>query len=214
MREIFKMETNILLSDLLRPKRISDLNLPIGIAASLERMEKANCPMNFIFYGAPGIGKTSAARILIQNSDVFELNGSFNNGDKTTQKAIEQFASHLSLEGKPKVVFIDEADYVTKEVQAGLRYIIERFSNTTRFILTANEIGKITPAVQSRCLPICFDVAPRDRSAVIERMLKRYEIRLDELGIPYDPKRLNEIVGIHFPDLRDIANRIELEFRT
>ena len=206
------MENTVLLSELLRPRSVSELNLPSDISSSLERMEKSGAVMNMIFYGEPGIGKTSAARILTQNSDVFEINGSFHLGDKTVQKEIERFASTVSLFSQPKVCFIDEAEYLAKEVQAGLRHTIERFSATTRFILTANDIKKVTSAITSRCAPICFDVAPKDRASVIERMIARYERRLSEVGYQYDLNHLREIVSIYFPDLRSIANQFQLKF--
>jgi DNA polymerase III delta prime subunit len=175
-------------------------------------MESSGSVMNLLFYGEPGIGKTSAARILTEKTEVYEINGSFNNGDKTMLKEIEKFASCVSLWGQHKVCFIDEADYLTKEVQAGLRYTIEKFSASTRFILTANEFKKVTPALKSRCAPICFDVSPRDRPVVVDRMIARFEQRLLELGYEYDPNRLREIVGIYFPDLRNIANQLQLSF--
>ena len=206
------MENTQLLSELLRPRSIAELNLPSDISNSLQRMESSGSVMNLLFYGEPGIGKTSAARILTEKADVYEINGSFNNGDKTMLKEIERFASCVSLWGQQKVCFIDEADYLTKEVQAGLRYTIEKFSASTRFILTANDFKKVTPALKSRCVPICFDVLPKDRAVVVEKMVARYEQRLTEFGYEYDPNRLREIVGIYFPDLRNIANQLQLSF--
>ena len=206
------MENNQLLSELLRPRSIAELNLPSGISDSLQRMEKSRLVMNLLFYGEPGIGKTSAARILTEKADFYEINGSFNNGDKTMLTAIETFASSMSLSDQPKICFIDEAEYLTMEVQAGLRYTIEKFSHSTRFILTANDFKKITPALRSRCAPICFNVAPKDRASVVDKMLARYEQRLSEFGYEYDPTRLRELVGIYFPDLRSIANQLELSF--
>jgi DNA polymerase III delta prime subunit len=206
------MENNKLLFELLRPRSVSELNLPPDVSRSLERMEKSGSVMNMLFYGGPGIGKTSAARILGKDADVYEINGSSCYGDKFTLRSIENFASSMSLFVKPKICFIDEADYLTKEVQAGLRHTIEKFSATTRFILTANDINKVTPALQSRCAPICFDVAPMDRPVVVERMIARYEHRLSEFGYEYDPTRLREIVSIYFPDLRNIANHLQLSF--
>ena len=206
------MENTQLLSELLRPRSIAELNLPPDMMGSLEKMEQSGSVMNMLFYGEPGIGKTSAARILTEKTDVYEINGSFNNGDKAMLKEIEKFASSMSLNLKLKVCFIDEAEYLTKEVQAGLRYTIEKFSGSTRFILTANDFKKVTPALRSRCAPICFDVSPRDRPLVMERMLARYQLRLSEFGFDYDPIRLREIVSIYFPDLRSIANQLELSF--
>ena len=206
------MENNKLLSEILRPQRIAELNLTESVSDSLERMEKSGSVMNLLFYGEPGMGKTSAARILTANADVYEINGSFTPGDKTMLKEIEAFASSISLLSQPKVCFIDEAEYLTKEVQAGLRYTIEKFSRTTRFILTANDFKKITPALRSRCASICFDVSPKDRRGVVDKIVARYERILPTLGYTVDSERLREIVGIYFPDLRTIANQLELNF--
>ena len=206
------MENNKLLSEILRPQRIAELNLTESVSDSLERMEKSGSVMNLLFYGEPGIGKTSAARILTANADVYEINGSFTPGDKTMLKEIEAFASSISLLSQPKVCFIDEAEYLTKEVQAELRYTIEKFSRTTRFILTANDFKKITPALRSRCASICFDVSPKDRRGVVDKIVARYERILPTLGYTVDSERLREIVGIYFPDLRTIANQLELNF--
>jgi len=170
--------------------------------------------MNMLFYGEPGIGKTSAARILIKNmvADNYEINGSFNNGDKTMLKGIEYFATSASILGGPKICFIDEADYMSKDAQASLRNLIETVSQNTRFILTANDIGRLSPAIRYRCHPICFDVRPNDKKGVVEKMIKRYINKFNEMRIDVDPIRLAEIVGIYFPDLRSISNQFELEF--
>jgi DNA polymerase III delta prime subunit len=167
-----------------------------------------------LFYGEPGIGKTSAARILIKNmvADNYEINGSFKNGERTMLKVIEDFATSASILGGPKICFIDEADYMSKDAQASLRNLIENVSQNTRFILTANDIGRLLPAIRSRCHPICFDVRPTDKQGVVEKMTKRYIHKFNEMRIEVDPIRLAEIVSIYFPDFRSISNQFELEF--
>lgn len=201
-----------LLNERLRPQTMEELNLPDRIIRQLQKMEEGGFPMNMIFYGQPGIGKTSAARMLIRNSDVLELNGSHNDGDKTMVNKILSFCSTMSMIDKPKVIFVDEADYMPKVVQDALRNPIEVFSRNARFILTANDYKKLTPALRSRCLGLCFDVPVVDRPEVIARLVTRYESRLSALGLQVDPVRLREIVGIYFPDLRAVANNIEFEF--
>jgi hypothetical protein len=67
----------------------------------------------------------------------------------------------------------------------------------------------LTVALQSRMKRICFDILPADRADVVERLKERYETKLPELGIQFNPKRLRELVGIYFPDLRSIANQVE-----
>ncbi len=209
------MNNNIpLLSELLRPQTLSELNVTEGIINSLQNMVDKGTVMNLLFYGKPGIGKTSAARILVKSmsADVYEINGSFNNGDKTMLKGIENFASSISMLGNPKVCLIDEADFMSKEAQASLRYLIERVSMNTRFILTANDANRLSPALRSRCHPICFDVRPVDTRSVVDKMTERYIQQLKLLNIKADPERLAEIVGIYFPDLRSIANQFQIEF--
>ena len=145
-------------------------------------------------------------------ADNYEINGSFNNGDKTMLKGIEAFATSVSILKGPKICFIDEADYMSKEAQASLRTLIEIVSQNTRFILTANDISRLTPAIKSRCHPICFDVRPVDKKNVVEKMTQRYFNKFSEMKIEVDPVRVSEIVGIYFPDLRKIANQFQLEF--
>lgn len=201
-----------LLNELLRPQKLEDLNLPAKTVERLLKMQKTGFPLNMIFYGKPGIGKSSAARVMLRNSDVYEINGSHNSGDKTMVNAIQTFCSTMSLLGKPKVVFIDEADFMPRNVQDALRYTIEQVSENARFIMTANDYTKMTGAIKSRCVGLCFDVPIKERDEVIDKMLCRYQQHLKSLRIKYEPTRLREILGIYFPDLRAVANQIEFEF--
>ena len=61
-------------------------------------------------------------------------------------------------------------------------------------------------------MPICFDIKPSDREEVQKRLIDRYESKLAEHGIVYDKRRLIEIVGTNYPDLRSIAQKVEFEF--
>ena len=76
--------------------------------------------------------------------------------------------------------------------------------------MTANDYVKVDPALRSRCLPVCFDLSAKDEPEVIARLCARYEQRLKELGYVLDAERLGEIVRRDFPDLRAIANQLEL----
>jgi len=202
-----------LLSDVLRPKSLSDLILSESLSRKLHRFVRDHQIMNVTFYGSPGIGKTSAARILLSeiNADVYELNGSNYRGDKTIVRSIEIFASTYSFETKNKVVFIEEADKLTKDVQEALRYIIENTSFNCRYLLTVNDISKITDAIQSRCVPICFDVPRREINTIVKQAIVKYTDKLNKHDICIDPKVIKEIVETYFPDYRSIANNFQLE---
>jgi DNA polymerase III delta prime subunit len=202
-----------LLSELLRPQSLAEITLPDDEIIFLEAMVASGSPMNLLFYGKPGSGKTSTARILLKDldADFIELNGSFNNGDKTAVKRIEGFAYSTSMIGRPKVCFIDEADFMPKAVQDPLRYIIEKASDNCRFIMTANNLGGLSSAIQSRCMPLCFDIQSKDRQVIIDRMTKQYEAKLGAMGYSFDQKKIHEIISLYFPDFRRIANRFQME---
>ena len=61
-------------------------------------------------------------------------------------------------------------------------------------------------------MPISFDIKPSHREEVQKRLIDRYESKLAEYGILYDKRRLIEIIGTNYPDLRSIAQKIEFEF--
>jgi replication factor C small subunit len=107
---------------------------------------------NFLFYGTPGTGKTTLAKLIVNNldCDYMYINASDENGIDTIREKVKSFASVASF--KPfKVIILDEADYITIQGQAALRNIIETFSRTTRFILTCNYIERVIDPLQSRC---------------------------------------------------------------
>ena len=202
----------IQLSEHLRPTDLSDLVQPTTMIDSLERMAREGQLTNMLFYGNPGVGKTSAARILIKRveADDYEINGSLDTGIDAIRDLV-RWASSCSLFGKSKVCFVDECEFLSSNAQAALRGLIEKYPRVT-FLMTANDIRKLDPALKSRCMPLCFDLAKKDEPEVIARLCGRYEERLKELGFVVDPTRLGEIVHLYFPDLRAIANRLEFEF--
>jgi DNA polymerase III delta prime subunit len=204
-----------LVSELLRPQQLGDLTLPQRVIERLQRMVDSGSIMNMLFYGEPGLGKTSAARVLIKAlgpEDSIEINGSSATGVDFVRQRIEGFASSVALFGGKKICFIDEAEFVSKQAQAALRKVIEKTSCNCRYLFAVNDISKLIPAIQSRLMSICFDIAPADRAEVQKRLTERYETKLSEFGVHHDKQRLNEIVGIYYPDLRSIANHIEFEF--
>jgi DNA polymerase III delta prime subunit len=202
-----------LLSEVLRPRSLSDLVLDDRLKKRLERFIHDKTIMNMTFYGSPGVGKTSAARILLTeiDADFLELNGSLSDGDKKIVRRIEMFAGTHSLISKSKVVFIEEADKLTKDVQEALRYVIENTSDNCRYILTVNDISKITDAIKSRCIPICFDPPRNQINVLIDRAIVVYQVKLHEHGVDLDDCIIRDVIQTYFPDFRSIANHFQME---
>ena len=204
-------------SEAFRPRVMDDLLLPEPLITRFNKMLQRASPMDMIFYGSPGRGKTSAARIFIHGFKetywVREWNGSLVNGDKSFARQVEELACNKSVLGDKtdKIAFIDEADALPKPVQESLRYIIEN-AVRCRFLMTANDIRKLTPAIKSRLQPVDFDSSVIAIRAGIDKLMSTIPKRLDELGVSYDPERVLEIISTRYPDIRSIVNQIEFEF--
>jgi replication-associated recombination protein RarA len=202
-----------LISETLRPKKFDDLVLDKQVIDKLQKMHDTHNVMNMIFYGKPGSGKTSAARIFVDstNFDCLQINGSLDTKIEMVRTKILNFATSMSLYSHHKICFIDEADYLSKSSQASLRGVIEDTSKNCRYIFTANDMNKIHTALCSRLMPICFDMTPMQ----IEEELKRYKERVTEFmnqnSVSVDHARISRIIDMNFPDYRTIANKLEFE---
>jgi replication factor C small subunit len=172
-------------------------------------------PMNMIFHGPSGAGKTSAAQIFLrkwEKYDILQINGSQQTGVDFVRDRIEGFARSPFSTSDLRLCFIDEADHLSTNAQASLRVLIEQCEYSCRFIFAVNELWKIAAPLRSRLHGINFSVLTANRPVVQLRLQNRLSERLAALGVKFDPKRLNEIVSLYFPDFRRIANTLEFEF--
>ena len=134
------------LSEVLRPTELADLIQPQHIIDSLQRMIEKGRILNMLFYGRPGVGKTSAAKIICAKlkAHVWEVNGSTQTGIETVRD-IQEFCRNHAITGEQKICLIDECEYLSANAQAGLRGVIEN-SYAAPFLLTANNATKLSAA--------------------------------------------------------------------
>lgn len=203
----------ILLSENLRPKTFEDLVLDELIKKKLQKMYDQKNIMNMLFYGKPGCGKTSAAKILTDRSkfETLTINGSLDTSIDIVRTRIMGFARCMSLFDAPKICFVDEADYLSKNSQASLRGVIEETSSLCRFIFTANSIEKMHPALLSRLLVVNFDMTPMQIETELEKYKARTISEVKKIKPNIDESRIKRIIEINFPDYRTIASKIEFE---
>lgn len=160
---------------------------------------------NLIFYGPAGTGKTTLAKLIVNNldCDYLYINASDERGIETIRDKVSGFASTASFKSL-KVVILDEADFLTIQAQASLRNVIETFSRTTRFIMTCNYVERIIDPLQSRCQVL--KVIPPSKGEVAAHIAS---IMATE-GTVYEMEDLKTIVNQYYPDLRKCLNTVQL----
>ena len=193
-----------LLVEKYRPIKLENYVGNENIKKSISKYLDQNDIQNLIFYGPAGTGKTTLAKLIVNNldCDYVYINASDERGIETIRDKVSGFASVASL--KPlKVVILDEADFLTIQAQASLRNIIETFSRTTRFILTCNYVERIIDPLQSRCQVL--KVVPPTKKITALHLLKI----LNQENIRHTDEDIISIVNQFYPDLRKCINAIQ-----
>ena len=162
---------------------------------------------HLLFSGSAGIGKTTMAKILInelgiEEYDVLEINASRTNSVEDVRDKITNFVQMIPF-GPFKVVLLDEADYLSPNAQAALRGVMEEYSQTARFILTCNYPNRIIPAIHSRCQG--FHVERVDQTEFTARVATI----LVEESSEFDLDTLDNYVKVTYPDLRKCINLVQ-----
>ena len=163
---------------------------------------------HLLFSGAPGVGKTTLAKILINELgidqyDVLEINASRENSVDTIRDKITGFVQTMPF-GEFKVVLLDEADYISPNGQAALRGVMETYASTARFILTCNYPNRVIPALHSRCQG--FHIEKIDTNEFTARVAK---VMLEE-SVKFEIDILDSYVKATYPDLRKCLNLAQM----
>jgi len=163
---------------------------------------------HLLFSGAPGVGKTTLAKILINqleidDYDVLEINASRENSIDTIRDKITGFVQTMPF-GEFKVVLLDEADYISPNGQAALRGVMETYHASARFILTCNYPNRVIPALHSRCQG--FHIERVD----LTEFTARVATVLVEEGVEFDLDTLDTYVRSTYPDLRKCLNLCQM----
>jgi len=188
-------------SEKYRPRKFEDFIGSDSVKESLKSwLDKKDIPQIFL-YGSPGCGKTSAAKIIINSipCDSLFINASDKNSIDDIRNEVQEFAMTMGC-NPLKIIVLDEFDRVSPEGMCLLRNLCETYSESTRFILTANYQEKVIPAIKSRFQS--FEICPPSKPEVMGHIIKILNLE----KIVYEAKDVVFIVNSYFPDLRKIIN--------
>ncbi|MEM4212995.1 MAG: replication factor C small subunit, partial [Thermoplasmatales archaeon] len=167
---------------------------------------------HLLFAGPSGTGKTTAAIVLARElygeqwrENFLELNASDDRGIKMVRETVKEYSRIMPSNTLGfKILFLDEADYMTDEAQAALRRTMENFTKTTRFIISCNYSSKIIEPIQSRTAIFRFKAIPT------EDMINLLSSILKNEGREFDRKALEVIGEVSYGDLRKAINMLQV----
>ena len=193
-----------------RPNNLSEMINQKPIVERLRAFVKTGSIPHMLFAGPPGVGKTTAALCLTKEifgdnwkQNYLETNASDERGIDVVRNKIKDFARTQPLGGAFKIIFLDEADALTKDAQQALRRTMEKYSRTCRFILSCNYPSKIIEPIQSRTVVFRFrSFENKDISKLVTRIAKGEKLELDK-------ETLDGLVEMAEGDARAAVNLIQ-----
>jgi replication factor C subunit 3/5 len=166
---------------------------------------------NLLFYGPPGTGKTTTIINLVSSYQeryhqknkelMIHLNASDERGIDVIRNQINQFVNSKTLFNQGmKFVILDEVDYMTKNAQQALRYLLQSHSNSVRYCLICNYISRIDEGLQHDFLKLRFNQLPENE---IINFLDNISV---SENLNFSNKSLKLIQKLHKSDVRSMIN--------
>lgn len=195
-----------ILADKLRPKKIDDIigqDHLIGKGKILSNLVKNKKLFSMIFYGKPGIGKTSIANALVNELNIHYkfLNATVNN-KSDFDSAIAEAKMYGDM-----VLIIDEIHRMNKDKQDLLLPYIENGTIILIGLTTSNPYHKINPAIRSRCQ--IFELHELTKDDIVRGLKKALE---DFKDITIDDESLDYIATLSSGDMRFALNLLEVAY--
>lgn len=169
---------------------------------------------NLLFYGPPGTGKTTTIINLVNAYQekynqknkglMIHLNASDERGIDVIRNQINSFVNSTGLFTRGlKFVILDEVDYMTKNAQQALKYLLQSYSKNVRFCLICNYISRIDESLQNEFIRLRFNQLPERE---IVNFLKNISINEN---INLDDKVILSIQKLYKSDIRSMINYMQ-----
>jgi len=194
-----------------RPTSFDDIVLDPLNKQILKNIIETRYFPNLLFYGPPGTGKTTTIINLInayqekmntKNKElIIHLNASDERGIDIIRNQISNFVNSKPLfNNGMKFVILDEVDYMTKNAQQALRYLLQNYNNSVRFCLICNYISRIDEGLQNEFIRLRFNQLPKDE---IIKFLNHISI-CEKLNLSNE--YLESIQKLYKSDMRSMIN--------
>jgi replication factor C small subunit len=194
-----------------RPKKFEDM---VGQEEIIKRVKSLVNSMNIphlLFAGPAGIGKSTLALIIVKSlfgeswrDNYLELNASDERGIDVVRQKVKDFARTKAIGDVPfKVIFLDEADALTREAQQALRRTMENYTSTCRFVMSCNYSSKILDPIQSRAVVFRFQLLEK------KDIKKRIDLISETEGLSITPDAFDALYEASGGDCRRIINLLQ-----
>ncbi|MFA5061029.1 MAG: replication factor C small subunit [Candidatus Pacearchaeota archaeon] len=194
-----------------RPKKFEDM---VGQSEILKRVRSLVNSLNIphlLFAGPAGTGKSTLALIVVKQlfgeswrENYLELNASDERGIDVVRQKVKDFARTKAISNVPfKVIFLDEADALTREAQQALRRTMENYTSTCRFIMSCNYSSKIIDPIQSRTVVFRFQLLEK------KDIKRRIDLIAEREGLSITPEAFDALHESSEGDCRRVINLLQ-----
>lgn len=201
-----------------RPKSFDNIVLDPMNRQIFENIIKQNNIPNLIFYGPPGTGKTTTIINLInkyqekynqQNKGLMiHLNASDERGIDVIRNQINSFVNTKTLfTHGVKFIILDEVDYMTKNAQQALKYLIQQYNKNIRFCLICNYISRLDYSLQNEFIRLRFSQLPkREINHFLKNIVKNEKLNISQRQLEFIQNKFNS-------DIRSMINFLQSNYQ-
>jgi len=202
---------SIIWTEKYRPKTFTEVYGQEEAVSKAEAFVRQKNMPHLLFVGPAGSGKTTLALVIAKSlfgeswhQNLLELNASDERGIDVIRVKVKDFARTKAIGDAPfKIIYLDECDALTRDAQQALRRTMENYTQTCRFILSANYSSKLIDPIQSRCAIFRFKPLEKvEIKKIIEKISKQENLKIDE-------KATEALYAVSDGDCRRVENILQ-----